>query len=128
MDSLIFDIDSTICPPKKGNETYKDLIPYSNMVEKMREYKKRGFRIVLFTSRNMRTYDGDIEMILKYTKPVLESWLDEWNIPYDEVIYGKPWPGPEGFYIDDRAIRPKEFIENDIGDLTKICNTDKEIA
>ena len=47
---------------------------------------------------------------------------------YDEVIYGKPWPGPEGFYIDDRAIRPKEFIENDIGDLTKICNTDKEIA
>lgn len=128
MSTLIFDIDSTICPAKENNQNYEDLVPYSEMVNKMQQYKNSGFRIVLFTSRNMRTYEGDIEKILKYTKPVLEKWLKKWNIPYDEVIYGKPWPGKEGFYIDDRAVRPKEFLENSIDDLNKICNLDKNLS
>ena len=54
----------------------------------------------------MRTYNGDINKILKYTKPVLETWLRKWEIPYDEVIYGKPYPGKEGFYVDDKTLRP----------------------
>ncbi|MBR1416476.1 MAG: capsular biosynthesis protein [Bacilli bacterium] len=127
MNTLIFDIDSTICPAKKTNERYEDLIPYKKMIDKITMYKNKGYKIVLFTSRNMRTYEGDLDKILKYTKPILEKWLKKWNIPYDEVIYGKPWPGKDGFYIDDRAIRPKEFLENDLDDLAKICNIDKNL-
>ena len=127
MNTLIFDIDSTICPAKKEYEKYENLIPYQEMIDKMWQYKESGFKIVLFTSRNMRTYDGDLSKILKYTKPLLESWLKKWNIPYDDVIYGKPWPGKDGFYIDDRAVRPKEFLEKDIDSLSKICDIDKNI-
>ena len=58
----------------------------------------------------MRTYNGDINKILKYTKPVLETWLQKWEIPYDEVIYGKPYPGKEGFYVDDKTLRPDELL------------------
>ena len=58
----------------------------------------------------MRTYNGDINKILKYTKPVLETWLRKWEIPYDEVIYGKPYPGKEGFYVDDKTLRPDELL------------------
>lgn len=49
-------------------------------------------------------------MILKNTKPVLEKWLKKWNIEYDELVFGKPWPGPNEMYIDDRTLRSKELI------------------
>lgn len=110
MNSIIFDIDGTICPIKKPNEDYLDLIPYKEMVEKIAELKEQGFKIILFTSRNMRTYNGNIDLILQNTKPILEKWLRKWNIQYDELIFGKPWPGPDGMYIDDRTLRPRELI------------------
>lgn len=122
MNSIIFDIDGTICPIKKASENYIDLVPYKDIVDKLIKYKENGFRIVLFTSRNMRTYNGNVDMILKNTKPVLEGWLKKWNIPYDELIFGKPYPGKLGFYVDDRTIRPKEFLENDIDEIEKLLD------
>ena len=80
------------------------------MVNKIRKLKEEGYKIVFFTARNMRTYNADINKILKYTKPVLETWLQKWEIPYDEVIYGKPYPGKEGFYVDDKTLRPDELL------------------
>jgi capsule biosynthesis phosphatase len=110
MNTIVFDVDGTICPIKKVNEEYKDLIPYADMVNKIRKLKEEGYKIVFFTARNMRTYNADINKILKYTKPVLETWLQKWEIPYDEVIYGKPYPGKEGFYVDDKTLRPDELL------------------
>lgn len=127
MNSLIIDIDGTLCPIKKKEERYIDLIPYGKMITKLKEYKEKSFKNVLFLSRKMRTYNGDLVLINKYTKPKLEVWLAKWNIPYDKLIYGKPWPGKEGFYIDDRSIRPKEFLENDIHTINEICNQYKQI-
>lgn len=121
--SFIFDVDGTLCPIKKPEENYADLVPYEDMISKIREYKEKGARIVLFTSRTMRTYKGDIDLILKNTAPVLEAWLKKWDIPYDEIIYGKPWPGKKGFYVDDRTIRPEEFINCDIEKMEKICES-----
>lgn len=120
MNSIIFDIDGTICPIKNKNEDYLDLIPYSNMIEKIKELKKKGYKIILFTARNMRTYNGDLELILNNTKPILEEWLQKWEIPYDELIFGKPWPGPNGFYVDDRTIRPSELLNKTEEELEKL--------
>ena len=124
--SFIFDVDGTLCPIKKPEENYADLVPYEDMVSKIRQYKEKGARIVLFTSRTMRTYKGDIDLILKNTAPVLEAWLKKWDIPYDEIIYGKPWPGKKGFYVDDRTIRPEEFISSTIEDMNRICKRRSE--
>lgn len=110
MNSIIFDIDGTICPIKKEEEKYEDLVPFPDMVSKIRELKKDGYKIVLFTARNMRNYNGNIDLILKNTKPILEKWLSKWEIPYDEIIFGKPYPGKNGFYVDDRTIRPNELL------------------
>ena len=55
---IIFDIDGTICPIKGTGERYDDLVPDKVMVERMREYKEQGAVIVLFTSRNMNSYQG----------------------------------------------------------------------
>lgn len=48
MNTIVFDVDGTICPIKKANEEYKDLIPYADMVNKIRELKEEGYKIVFF--------------------------------------------------------------------------------
>lgn len=118
---IIFDIDGTICPIKSAGEKYEDLVPDKAMMERIREYKEQGAEIVLFTSRNMNSYQGNIGLINANTAKVLLAWLDKWEIPYDEIIYGKPWPGHEGFYVDDRAVRPDEFLSHDFEELMEIC-------
>lgn len=124
--TFIFDIDGTLCPIKKKDENYEDLVPYTNMINKLSYYKKNGAKITLFTSRNMNSYNGNLGLINKNTAKILLNWLDRWGIPYDEILYGKPWPGHNGFYIDDRTLRPDEFLKYSVEELDNICNRSKE--
>ena len=123
--TFVFDIDGTLCPIKKAEEQYEDIIPYADMLQKLREYKNSGARIVLFTSRNMNTYGGNLGLINKNTAKVLTAWLEKWGIPYDEILYGKPWPGHKGFYVDDRTVRPDEFLHCSVEELDKICRASR---
>ena len=118
---FVFDIDGTICPIKKKDEKYEDLVPYQNVVEKMSYYHDNGAKITLLTSRNMNSYNGNIGVINKKTARILLDWLEKWDIPYDEIVYGKPWPGHKGFYVDDRTVRPDEFLTNTVEELDEIC-------
>jgi hypothetical protein len=120
--TLVVDLDGTICPIKRADEKYEELKPYDNVVEKLKEYKKEGFRILIFTARQMRTYEGNLGLINVHTSRMTMNWLDKWNIPYDEIIFGKPWPGKGGFYIDDRAIRPDEFLKYSEDELNKMLD------
>ncbi|MDE6313234.1 MAG: capsular biosynthesis protein [Lachnospiraceae bacterium] len=119
--TLIMDIDGTLCPIRKKDESYADLVPYKEMVEKIRQCKADGAKIVLFSSRNMNSYDGNLGLINKETAPIILAWLEKWDIPYDEILLGKPWPGHQGFYVDDRAVRPDEFLKYSPEELTRIC-------
>jgi capsule biosynthesis phosphatase len=120
MKRLIIDVDDTICRTEDGD--YKNSLPNKELIEKLRKYQTNGFEIVLMTSRNMRTYSGNLGLINVNTLPVLIDWLKKYNVPYDEIHMAKPWCGFEGFYIDDKAIRPSEFISKsyeEIIDLLK---------
>ena len=119
--TFIFDIDGTLCPIKGTGEKYEDMIPYKDMVDRIREYKEQGARIVLFTSRNMNTYKGNLGLINANTARIILDWLEKWDIPYDEIIYGKPWPGHNGFYVDDRTVRPDEFLNKSVDELKELC-------
>ncbi len=123
--TFVFDIDGTICPIKNKDERYEDVVPYPEMVQKIREYKEAGAKIVLLTSRNMNTYQGNIGLINANTAKTLLAWLDKWEIPYDEIIYGKPWPGQKGFYVDDRTVRPDEFLKCTVRELDEICKNSR---
>lgn len=124
--SFVFDIDGTLCPIKKKEEKYEDLIPYGNIVQKLRYYKENGAKIVLYTSRNMNSYNGNIGLINKNTAKTLLEWLDKWDIPYDEIVYGKVWPGHNGFYVDDRTVRPDEFLNCSVEELVSICEKSRK--
>ncbi len=123
--TFVFDVDGTLCPIKKEDERYEDIVPYPEMVEKIREYKAGGAKIVFLTSRNMNSFNGNIGLINARTAKILLEWLDKWDIPYDEIIYGKPWPGHHGFYVDDRTVRPSEFLEKSVDELDEIVRRDR---
>lgn len=124
--TFVFDIDGTLCPIKKKDERYEDLVPYDNIVQKLKYYKGNGAKIILFTSRNMNSYNGSLGLINKNTAKVLMAWLEKWEIPFDEILYGKPWPGHKGFYVDDRTVRPDEFLNHTADELDEICRKSKD--
>lgn len=124
MKKLIIDIDMTLTKGK-GSIGYEDAIVNEELVAKLRGYKKQGFTIVLNTSRNMNSYNNNIGLINKNTLPIIINWLDENNIPYDEIYVGKPWCGHEGFYVDDKAIRPSEFINKTYEEIVELLRKEK---
>lgn len=111
MKRLIFDLDDTLCHTVNGD--YVNAIPILPVIEKLRQYHQQGFSIVINTSRNMRTYEGNVGKINANTLPEIVEWLARHDVPYDELYVGKPWCGFEGFYIDDKALRPDEFVQLD---------------
>ena len=90
----------------------------------MKEYKKDGFTIVILTARNMRTYDGNIGKLNIHTLPGIIEWLDAHQVPYDEVVVGKPWCGYDGFYVDDKAVRPSEFVSKTFEEITALIESE----
>lgn len=112
---VVMDVDGVLA--KKDDGPYPEKEVDDAILKRLRYYEAEGFYIVLLTARNMRTYGGRIGKINAETAPALLDWLEEKQVPYDEIHYGKPWCGFEGFYVDDRAIRPSEFLSMEYDDV-----------
>lgn len=123
MKRLVFDLDNTLTI--EGSGDYENVLPRKDMIKKLIEYKKSGFEIIISTSRNMRTYNASIGKINANTLPIIIQWLTKHSIPFDEIHIGKPWCGSEGFYIDDKSIRPSEFIDNSYAEITLLLGKEK---
>ncbi|EDP57775.1 HAD-IIIC family phosphatase [Vibrio sp. AND4] len=126
MKKLIVDLDGTLT--QANTSDYKNVLPRKEVIEQVRKYKEQGFAIVIATARNMRTYEGNVGKINIYTLPIITAWLNEHDVPYDEVIVGKPWCGEEGFYIDDRAVRPSEFTSLTADEINKLLENEKKCS
>lgn len=125
MKRLVFDLDGTITIDSDGS--YHEKKPNEEIVQKLKEYKEQGFEIVILTARNMRTYEGNLGKINKHTLPTIIEWLNANEIPFDEVIVGKPWCGYDGFYVDDKAIRPSEFARCTYQEITEILENENRL-
>ncbi|WP_413587439.1 HAD-IIIC family phosphatase [Bdellovibrio sp. HCB274] len=124
MKRLVFDLDGTLTQRKLPEQSYLEVQPRLDMILKLKEYKAMGFDIIIQTSRNMRTYANSIGHINAKTLPIIISWLEKYNVPFDEIHVGKPWCGEDGFYIDDRAVRPAEFLRYSKDELDAILAKD----
>lgn len=124
MKKLIIDIDMTLTKGK-GPNGYEDAIVNQDVLNKLKEYKNKGFDIVLNTSRNMNSFNNNVGLINKITLPTILKWLESNDIPYDEIYVGKPWCGHEGFYVDDKAIRPSEFSKYTYEEIIELLGKEK---
>ncbi|EAH9285305.1 HAD-IIIC family phosphatase [Campylobacter upsaliensis] len=119
MKNLIVDLDGTLTLDEK-NIPYENKKPNLALIKQLQKYQKIGFKITIFTSRSMRSFNNDIEKIKTHTYPKILQWLHKHQVPFDELIVGKAWCGDEGFYVDDRAIRPSEFVTLSYEEIQKL--------
>ncbi len=124
MKRLVMDLDDTLTIA--GGSDYANVKPRQDVISQLRDYQAKGFQITILTARNMRTFEGDVNKIKAHTLPIILEWLAKHDVPYDEVVVGKPWCGNEGFYVDDKAIRPDEFVSLGYDEICDLVNIGKK--
>jgi capsule biosynthesis phosphatase len=116
MKKIVIDLDDTICFPNKDADDsltkYGKAIPNWPVIDKLKEIKSKDFYIIIHTARRMVTHSGNIEKIMQDVQVITSVWLDKHGVPYDELIFGKPYS--DTYYVDDKNISIKEFIEWEI--------------
>lgn len=99
---ICIDLDGTICSLRSAGQTYADVIPLPGAKEMIDELKKQGNTIIIHTARNMQTQGHNIGKVLKNVGKITLDWLEEHEIQYDEIYFGKP---NADITIDDRTLR-----------------------
>ncbi len=99
---VCIDIDGTLCEIKQAHQTYADVQPLAGAVEQLKAMRDAGYYIILATARHMKTCDANVGMVIARQGKTLLQWLDDHQIEYDEIWFGKP---NADLYIDDRALR-----------------------
>ena len=92
------------------------------MVEKLKSIMKWDLYYIKHFKKYEK-YNGNIGLINKNTAKVLLSWLEKYDIPYDEIYYGKPWQGKD--FVDDKTIRPNEFKKLTYDEILEIVEFNK---
>jgi len=99
---ICIDIDGTICRFREPNEQYADVTPLSGAVQKMKALKSAGHYLILLTARHMGTTGGNVGLVVARQGKSLFDWLARYDIPFDELWFGKPHAD---VYIDDNGYR-----------------------
>ncbi|MBV9570696.1 MAG: capsular biosynthesis protein [Alphaproteobacteria bacterium] len=122
--TLVMDLDGTLTVDGSAAR-YEHILPNPKVAEQVRRYAAQGFRVAIVTSRNMQSFANSIGRINAETLPVIVDWLRRHDIPFDEVHVGKPWCGKGGFYVDDRTIRPSEFLSLELPAISALLDRER---
>jgi len=109
---ICFDIDNTILKYRKKNETYKECKEIDKITYLLKELKKKGHIIILYTARGMKTQNSNLGSLMKYNAIDTFEVLEKYGIEYDEIYFGKPHAD---LYIDDKAFNPYLNLYDSIG-------------
>ena len=123
---VCIDIDGTLCEIRQAHQSYADVQPLAGAVEQLKAMRDAGYYIILATARHMKTCDSNVGMVIARQGKTLLQWLDEHQIEYDEIWFGKP---NADLYIDDRALRfNNNWHDMSIADLEKLVKPESEHA
>jgi capsule biosynthesis phosphatase len=95
---ICFDLDNTLVTYPTVPNDYSTVKPIFKMIYLLKNLKKVGHEIIIYTSRGLERGHKINEHAL-----ITLQTLDKYNIEYDEIIFGKPHAD---IYIDDKAINP----------------------
>lgn len=124
---LVVDLDKTLCTKKLPNESYSGVKPINDIIEVINSLHSNGVEIIIESARNMLTQNNNEAKVIKNIGLDTLNWLKDNNICYDGIKFGKTMGT---CYIDDKALRPKEFIKiyNSLLDKTDINELNDRIA
>lgn len=109
---ICFDLDGTLVTSPTEGKDYKTVMPINKNIEFLRYLKNCGHYIIIYTARRMRTHESNVGKVLKDIGKITFDTLDEFNIPYDEIYFGKP---NADIYIDDKATNAYYDLEKETG-------------
>jgi capsule biosynthesis phosphatase len=100
---ICFDLDNTLVTYPTIPNDYSSVKPIPKMIHLLNSLRNKGHEIIIYTARRMKTHNNNVGKVIKDIALVTINTLEKFNIPYDELIFGKPIAD---IYIDDRAINP----------------------
>ena len=107
-----FDLDNTLVTYPKIKNDYSSVEPIEKNINFLKYLKSFGHTIIIHTARRMKTHNGNIGGLMADIGKITFESLDKFDIPYDEIYFGKPYAD---FYIDDNAISAFDDMEKEMG-------------
>ncbi|MBN23207.1 MAG: hypothetical protein CL678_18115 [Bdellovibrionaceae bacterium] len=107
-----FDLDNTLVTFPTIPNDYTSVQPITKTINILKYLKNFGHTIIIYTARRMKTHKGNIGKINADIGKITFETLEKFDIPYDEIIFGKPCAD---FYIDDLAVNCFDDIEKELG-------------
>lgn len=109
---LCFDLDNTLVSFPKIKDDYTSVEPINNNISFLKYLKNFGHTIIIYTARRMKTHNGDVGKIMKDIGRITFDTLEKFDIPYDEIYFGKP---QADVYIDDLGLSCFDNLEKELG-------------
>lgn len=107
-----FDLDKTLVTAPSITGDYTTVAPIEKNIKILRYLKMKGHYIIIHTARRMKTYGGNTGKIIADQGEIIQETLRKFEIPYDELYFGKPYAD---FYIDDLAINANMDLQKQLG-------------
>ena len=109
---ICFDLDNTLVTFPTIRNEYTSVKPIKKNIDFLKYLKRFGNTIIIYTARRMKTHNGNIGKINSDIGKITFATLDKFDIPYDELYFGKPYAD---FYIDDLALNCFDDLEKELG-------------
>lgn len=116
---ICFDLDNTLVTFPTIHGDYSTCSPIQKNINLLCHLKKLGHTIIIYTARRMKTHNGNCGKLLADIGIITFQTLEDFEIPYDEIYFGKPYAD---FYIDDLAINAFTDLEKELGCYTSIAS------
>ena len=109
---ICFDFDNTLVSYPTIPGDYYSVEPIQRNINFLKLLHSLGHTIIIYTARRMKTHGGNVGRVVADISRVTLDTLDKFDIPYDEIYFGKPYAN---FYIDDLAVNPSISMNQAIG-------------
>lgn len=109
---ICFDFDNTLVSYPTIPGDYYSVEPIQRNINFLKLLHSLGHTIIIYTARRMKTHNSNVGRVVADISRVTLDTLDKFDIPYDEIYFGKPYAN---FYIDDLAINPSISMNQAIG-------------
>jgi len=120
-----FDLDGTLVGSPEVAGDYSTCPPLAGNIELVQALHKAGHYIIIQTARRMRTHNGNVGAVIADIGAVTIASLAKYQIPYDEIFFGKPYAH---IYVDDLAVNANLDTRKELGWLAADMSDDTENA
>jgi capsule biosynthesis phosphatase len=114
---VCFDLDNTLVTHPTIHGDYTSVLPIQRNIDYLKLLHRLGHTIIIYTARRFKTHKGNVGAIVADIGKITFDTLDKFDIPYDEIFFGKPYAQ---YYIDDLAVNANSSLDKALG----IYNTD----